>query len=82
MATKAPKKVEQVAPGQRIRIKLKAYDNKIIDKSAKQIVETIDGNSEVHGQPIALHRQEFPRTVRDAHAQATHRYYPADPKDY
>lgn len=26
---------------QRIRIKLKAYDNKIIDKSAKQIVETI-----------------------------------------
>jgi small subunit ribosomal protein S10 len=27
---------------QRIRIKLKAYDNKIIDKSAKQIVETIE----------------------------------------
>jgi|SRR3989338_2780190 len=26
---------------QRIRIKLKAYDNKVIDKSAKQIVETI-----------------------------------------
>jgi len=27
---------------QRIRIKLKAYDNKIIDRSAKQIVETIE----------------------------------------
>lgn len=27
---------------QRIRIKLRAYDNKIIDKSAKQIVETIE----------------------------------------
>jgi small subunit ribosomal protein S10 len=27
---------------QRIRIKLKAYDNKIIDKSAQQIVETIE----------------------------------------
>ncbi len=28
--------------GQRIRVKLRAYDNKIIDKSAKQIVETIE----------------------------------------
>lgn len=28
--------------GQRIRIKLRAYDNKIIDKSAKQIIETIE----------------------------------------
>jgi small subunit ribosomal protein S10 len=27
---------------QRIRIKLRAYDNKIIDKSAQQIVETIE----------------------------------------
>ena len=29
-------------PKQRIRIKLKAYDNKIIDKSAQQIVETVE----------------------------------------
>ncbi|OGN28001.1 MAG: 30S ribosomal protein S10 [Candidatus Yanofskybacteria bacterium RIFCSPLOWO2_01_FULL_49_17] len=34
---------------QRIRIKLKAYDNKIIDKSAAQIVDTIERNG---GQPI------------------------------
>ena len=34
------KKSTEVA--QRIRIKLRAYDNKIIDKSAKQIVETIE----------------------------------------
>ena len=27
---------------QRIRIKLRAYDNKIIDKSARQIVDTIE----------------------------------------
>jgi len=27
---------------QKIRIKLRAYDNKIIDKSARQIVETIE----------------------------------------
>ncbi|MDO8494982.1 MAG: 30S ribosomal protein S10 [bacterium] len=35
------KKTKEVAQ-QRIRIKLKAYDNKIIDRSAKQIVDTIE----------------------------------------
>lgn len=34
---------------QRIRIKLRAYDNKIIDKSAQQIVETIERYG---GKPI------------------------------
>ncbi|OGN17667.1 MAG: 30S ribosomal protein S10 [Candidatus Yanofskybacteria bacterium RIFCSPHIGHO2_02_FULL_50_12] len=34
---------------QRIRIKLKAYDNKIIDKSAAQIIETIERYG---GKPI------------------------------
>ena len=34
---------------QRIRIKLKAYDSKIIDKSAAQIIETIERYG---GQPI------------------------------
>lgn len=37
MAVKKPAAEEQAT---RIRIKIKAYDNKIIDKSAKQIVET------------------------------------------
>lgn len=37
MAVKKPVVEEQAS---RIRIKIKAYDNKIIDKSAKQIVET------------------------------------------
>ena len=46
MAAKAPKKSEAT---QRIRIKLKAYDNKIIDKSAQQIVETIERYG---GKPI------------------------------
>ena len=31
---------EQKAEGLKIRIRLKAYDHKVIDKSAKQIVET------------------------------------------
>ena len=39
MATKKEKEKEL---SQRIRIKLRAYDNKIIDKSAQQIVETIE----------------------------------------
>jgi small subunit ribosomal protein S10 len=43
MATKAPKKEKKVE-SQRIRIKLKAYDSKIIDRSTKQIVETIERN--------------------------------------
>ena len=51
MATKAPKKSEkkEEPTAQRIRIRLKAYDSKIIDKSAKQIVETIE---RFGGRPI------------------------------
>lgn len=44
MATKRPLETLQ-----RIRIKLRAYDNKIIDKSAQQIVETIERYG---GKPI------------------------------
>ena len=36
----AKKKAEK--PDQKIRIKLSAYDNKIIDKSARQIADTIE----------------------------------------
>ena len=43
----AKKKVEK--PEQRIRIKLRAYDNKIIDKSARQIADTIERYG---GKPI------------------------------
>ncbi|OGM95964.1 MAG: 30S ribosomal protein S10 [Candidatus Yanofskybacteria bacterium RIFCSPHIGHO2_02_FULL_38_22b] len=42
MATKKEKKEKEKEVSQRIRIKLRAYDNKIIDKSAQQIVETIE----------------------------------------
>ena len=42
-----PKK--QSESSQKIRIKLRAYDNKIIDKSAQQIVETIERYG---GKPI------------------------------
>ena len=39
MATKTKAKTESVPA--KIRIKLKAYDNKVLDKSARQIVETV-----------------------------------------
>ncbi len=61
-AKKQPKEEIQ----QRIRIKLKAYDNKIIDKSAKQIVETIERNGgKVTGPvplPTAIHKYTVNRS--------------------
>lgn len=48
-------KKEEVAT--RVRIKIKAYDNKVIDKSAKQIVETaVRTGSDVVG-PVPLPTQ-------------------------
>lgn len=48
------KKTKPSEPSQRIRIKLKAYDNKIIDKSAKQIIETIERNGGAVLGPVPL----------------------------
>ncbi len=36
------KKEDKNESGQRIRIRLKAFDSRIIDKSAKQIIDTLD----------------------------------------
>ncbi len=63
MAAKAPKKSEAT---QRIRIKLKAYDNKIIDKSAKQIVETIERNGGQVIGPVPLPTEIHKYTVNRA----------------
>lgn len=60
MATKQPKPPE---PAQRIRIKLRAYDNKIIDKSAKQIVETIERNGGAVTGPVPLPTEIHKYTV-------------------
>lgn len=48
---------------QRIRIKLKAYDNKIIDKSALQIVETIERYGGVPTGPVPLPTEIHKYTV-------------------
>lgn len=46
---------------QRIRIKLRAYDNKIIDKSAQQIVDTIEryGGKPVGPVPLPTEIRKF-----------------------
>lgn len=59
------KKVKEVQeqPKQRLRIKIRAYDNKIIDQSAKQIVETAERHGvEVVG-PIPLPTEIHKYTV-------------------
>jgi small subunit ribosomal protein S10 len=51
---------------QRIRIKLKAYDNKIIDQSTQQIIETaVRSGAKVAG-PIPLPTDRTPITVQRA----------------
>lgn len=52
--------VEQEAK-QRLRIKIKAFDHKIVDQSAKQIIETVERyGAEVVGPiPLPTHTQKF-----------------------
>ena len=49
--------------GQRIRVKLRAYDNKIIDKSAKQIVDTIERYGGKVAGPVPLPTEIHKYTV-------------------
>ncbi|OGN29165.1 MAG: 30S ribosomal protein S10 [Candidatus Yanofskybacteria bacterium RIFCSPLOWO2_01_FULL_49_25] len=62
VAKKEPKK----EAGQRIRIKLKAYDSKILDKSAKQIVETVERNGGLIVGPVPLPTEIHKYTVNRA----------------
>lgn len=73
MATEKKKNKEV---SQRIRIKLKAYDNKIIDKSARQIVETIErvGGKVVGPVPLPTETHKYtvnrsPFVYKDAREQ-------------
>ena len=60
MATKKEKEKEVT---QRIRIKLRAYDNKVIDKSAQQIVETIERYGGKPTGPVPLPTEIHKYTV-------------------
>ena len=63
MATKKDKVKEKEVVNQRIRIKLKAYDNKIIDKSAQQIVDSIERNGGKPTGPVPLPTEIHKYTV-------------------
>jgi len=63
MKKKKDKKKEEEEPKQRLRIKIRAYDHKIIDQSVKQIVEAAERQGvEVVG-PIPLPTQIRKYTV-------------------
>jgi small subunit ribosomal protein S10 len=51
------------APKQRIRIRLKAYDNKVIDQSAKQILDTATRTGAKVAGPIPLPTDRNVQTV-------------------
>jgi small subunit ribosomal protein S10 len=61
---KATKKAEKQE--QRIRIKLRAYDNKIIDKSARQIADTIERHGGIPVGPVPLPTEISKFTVNRA----------------
>lgn len=48
---------------QKIRIKLKAYDHNLVDKSAEKIVKTVKGTGAVVSGPIPLPTQKKIFTV-------------------
>jgi len=54
METKNPEKEEKEESRPRIRIKIKAYDHKIIDQSAKTIIETALRTGATISGPIPL----------------------------
>jgi small subunit ribosomal protein S10 len=58
-----PTKKEKTAAVPKIRIKLKAYDNKVLDKSAKQIVETVERFGAKVAGPIPLPTEIHKYTV-------------------
>ncbi|MFH1030294.1 MAG: 30S ribosomal protein S10 [bacterium] len=49
--------------GQRIRIKIRAYDHKIIDQSAKTIIEAVERSGAIVRGPIPLPTQKNIFTV-------------------
>ena len=68
---------------ERIRIRLKAYDHRVLDQSTTEIVDTAEADRRAGGRPhsaadVANHNhraalaacgQEIARAVRDSHAQ-------------
>ena len=66
MASKNTAQLESEKSHQRIRIKIKAYDNKIIDQSAKKIVETAERTGSKITGPVPLPTEIKKYTVNRA----------------
>ena len=78
-----------MANGQRIRIRLKGFDYRMLDQSAVEIVETAKRTGAKVAGPIPLptkiekftvnrstaRRQKVDGPIRNAHPQAVARYY-------
>ena len=62
MAKKAKVETETL-PQQRIRIKIRAYDHKLIDQSAKQIVDTAKKSGAAIAGPVPLPTEKTKYTV-------------------
>lgn len=60
---KAVKEEEAESPAQRIRIKIRAYDHKLIDQSAKQIVDTAKKSGAQIAGPVPLPTEKTKYTV-------------------
>jgi small subunit ribosomal protein S10 len=59
----ARKKTTEEAPVMRVRIKIKAYDHKVIDQSARKIVETAERTGAVITGPVPLPTETHKVTV-------------------
>ena len=65
---------------QKIRIRLRAYDYRTLDKSTADIVETAKrtgaaySHREIYSEPLPTRGQEVHGPVRNAHTQASPRY--------
>lgn len=59
----SPKQAAPETTGQRIRIRLKAYDHKLIDQSSKQIIETALRTGATVAGPIPLPTERNSYTV-------------------
>jgi small subunit ribosomal protein S10 len=83
MTESAKKKIHEEGAKTRIRIKIRAYDNKIIDQSAKTIIETAERTGASIQGPIPLPTEKRRYTVnrstfvhkdaRDQYEMRTHK---------
>lgn len=59
----SPKKIDNQEPSQRLRIKIKAYDSKIIDQSTRTIIEATQRTGAKVAGPIPLPVEKKKYTV-------------------